>query len=324
MRRSLAIVTMTLALLVSCKATKNFFGRFRSSVDPVIGPWEEPRSLESGPDSNGAIVCAANVFPNVLTHSNTDMAFANVVSAAGNSDTVVLIGHGTAGAICTGDGDTCRTPGALIRAQNENLWKTSAGQLKNAPGVTTLRLLACGVGASAFGRQLLQELADDTGCVVLGPKTMVFCQNGRLEVDRGLWEKAIPHAAHTPLAAPPAPLRPSRLQLFSDGKLTEIAAADFPVDFKIVQSLESGNFVTLPKDDARRLVEMIDFGERPFRADGPALSVRTGTVAIDFPPPLGRRTFTIYSDIVALDDANPHWFYRTSAGFADEIARARR
>jgi hypothetical protein len=285
MRRVILTVLMALITLAACKQGKTL-AKFRATADPTIGPWEAPSSLESGSDANGAIACAAKVLPNVLMHRDVTEAFANVVAAAGNSDTVVLIGHGTAGAICTGDGDVCRTAGSLVRAQNEYRWKLAAQNLRNASTVKTLRLLSCGVGASTVGQQLLQELADDTGCIVLGPKTMVYCQNGRLEVDRGLWAKAIPNTAPArQMASPPPPPRP--LNLMTHGKFTTFLWDGLPVTFDVLQSPESGKYIHLVDGDAKRLAEMIDFATPPLRSSGPALSIVTVNLTITLPPPGG-------------------------------------
>jgi hypothetical protein len=323
MRRSFAILTMVLALLVSCKATKKFFGRLGSSVDPVVGPWEKPRSLESGPDTNGAIACAALAFPDSLRHADTDHAFANLLTAATQTSatTVVLIGHGAPGALCTGNGDDCVQDGTIITFQNEGLWENAASTLSKSK-ITTLRLLSCGVGYTKFGQTLLQELADHTNCTVYGPVKNVFCRNGNLEVEDGAWAMAKPGGSVVPLRRTTSTTKPSYLRLRHRGRFVDTSWDKLDITFDLLQAYGQKKYSRLSEADAKRLSEMISFGQ-PFTSSAPSLSLKSGVVAVKLPWLEKPRQFTIYSDLAVRDDANPALFYHTSGTFAEEVAELR-
>jgi len=317
MRRLFWIVL--LSQFLACKPT----GRSLAPTDTQSGPWEYPISVEEGKLDNGALACAADVLKPVTTHNDTKTAFDNLANTS--SDTIVIVGHGATGMICTADGDTCTS---YIGEDNEKDWADLITGIQKNTKIKTIRLLGCGVGFDAPGRKLLQAIARNTGHTVLAPTSVVYCTNNGVKLDQyGRWVQEPPVES---MAASKTADEPSFSTQWLD--LGETAKPRFVpwkkvkvTNFSVLESYAGAQFADLPSAEAIRLAREINFGAQ-FDPHGQPLARLTGrlTLELNFGLPISK-TFLVYGDMVVRDEEDAKHFYRVSKAFTYElIARRRR
>lgn len=279
-------------------------------------PVNLPISIETGAD-NGFLDCVAQKFTGSPTHANTKQAFGNLAYTPASAGGVVLVGHGTAGLICTGDGSSCAGPSKVVRQSNNNVWDSIAAKLKGRSG--RLYLVACDTGAEDDGQTLLKRLATATGMDVTAPNAHVWCNDAGITLDPGaVWNTATPTGVVT--------YRQRRYmkgkgmgRLWSGSRMESIddGALRFS-DLRIVTSDADGTGTQSRTDEqARQVGTRIDFGSA-FLGPGVPGAVITATLHVTAVLPGDRRLdwdFNIYSDDLAQDQQNPRMFYRIdSAG----------
>jgi hypothetical protein len=288
-------------------------------IDPQSGPWEHPNTVENGLGDT-ALDCTADSLPANKRHRDTTMAFENLKNST--EPTIVLVGHGTGGSLCTGNGRSCTTS---IRFDNWNSWKSEAEKLRPNSQGKMLRILACNLAWGEEGKQLVQMLANSTGRTVSAPYTMVYCPGGKVTLKEPKWFQATPlqmlrndiHTEHHDLSRPPS---------FIEGKpgvsSTRIEWLAFTVDdFQVLSSLAGHGFRPfVPLSDWPILASQIDF-DHPFHPGEPLgiVTARVTLKSVAF-----TKHYSIYADGVARDDAFPDVFFPVSAAFTDALTAQRR
>lgn len=299
--------------------------RIQSAVGPA-GPWERPLSLQKGQDTYGTIPCAERILPFDFRSDTTAEVFKNLASKAVKGDTVVIVGHGVPGMICTGKGDKCAgTTAAVISAGNESDWMAYAQKL--APNkVDTVRLLACDVGADDLGAKLLHQIAKHVGSRVIGPTYLVHCKNGEVRLDPlAEWQEATPDLMPAPKLPkiPNPPITTVALQI--GGRLEHVPWSEIQVfSLEVLDAADRSDLVPLSPADAFRLARMVDFAS-PYDP-GPPFAIVTGHLTLRVVRPGGEvsKTFRIYADELLQDEQSPTMYYRASSDFAAALRQRRK
>lgn len=285
---------------------------------PIVAPFpvKLPISIETGAD-NGFLDCVAQKFTGSPTHGNTKTAFDNLAYTPASAGSVVLVGHGTAGLICTGDGSGCAGPSKVVRQSNVNVWDSLATKLRGRSG--RLYLVACNTGAEDDGQTLLRRLAKSTGMEVTAPNAHVWCSDAGITVDPGtVWNTATPAGVIT---YSQRRYRKGKAlgRLWSVDRMESIG--DEALRFSGLRTVMSDGdgLRSQPRTDeqARQVGTLIDFGSA-FQGPGVPAAVITAVLHVTAVLPGDRRLewdLNIYSDDLAQDQRNPTTYYRIdSAG----------
>ena len=159
----------------------------KTPIDPVT--WGCV-TLQTGKD-NGAIRCVADLLESEGRNGNTEEAFRNLSRClAPVRRAATIVGHGAAGEICTGDGDSCDAASKVISHNNAVKWLPHARSVKDR--MSRLRLAACEVAAGKAGSDLLYKMAQATNTSVSGPTGFLYCDPKKGLSHDGVWKTATP------------------------------------------------------------------------------------------------------------------------------------
>lgn len=135
-------------------------------------------TIDNSTDDNGFLRAVEQVYP---ATSNTDTgsdgtskeAFNNLRKL--NGDIAIIVGHGAAGIISTGDGEGSGTDEQYMAADNKTIWQPYAEK-----GITgdSLVLFACNVAKGGAGTSFLQLVANAIGKQVGGWTGTVWADAG--------------------------------------------------------------------------------------------------------------------------------------------------
>lgn len=291
--------------------------------DPALPVFRNlPISIELGTD-NGFLKCVAEKFVGHENHGNTTEAFQNLASGATSDDGAVLVGHGSPGLLCTGDGWACGGPSTTVRRSNPNVWTVRAAALRGRRG--RLYLMACDTGAGPDGENLLKQLAKATKMEVAAPNAHVWCNASGVTLDPGaVWNIAWPDG-RTSFSQRSYTKRAGNGRLFSGGRLETIPedAIRFSRLRVVVPNPDTATTRAMADAEAQRFGAYIDFSSA-FVGPGVPGAVITATLHVSAAWSADRRgekEFTIYSDDLAEDQENPATFYRIDSR-GSEILRA--
>jgi hypothetical protein len=166
----------------------------------------------SGQYDNGFLACARTGWSNPKLDSTFVQAAANLSSYANiaekgtspkNLSNLVLVGHGTAGLISTGDGLSPRTTQGYISASNYTSWATAFSTIRGHGQLLTL--CGCDCGANQVGAQFLFQLATLLNMPVRGRTGLVFlsCPGAYISYENGsVWQVAQPGVMPNPIPQP--------------------------------------------------------------------------------------------------------------------------
>jgi hypothetical protein len=308
------IAALLIALLMTgCK--KEVFSK---KVDPQSGPWEHPNTVENGL-MDTALNCAADSLPANNRHHDTVSAFDYLKNSA--ETTIVLVGHGAGGSLCTGNGKSCTTS---VRFDNLNVWKSEAEKLRPNSTGKTLRILACNLAWGPDGEQLVQLLANRTGRRVLAPVSMVYCLGGAVTLQEPKWFEAQPQQMTVRTTASKSyafAQAPAYLEIAPGRSSTRVPWPDVVVtDFRILPSFADHDFKPIPKEKWRSLAGQIDF-MTPFHPGEP-LAIVTGQITLL--AGITEKQYLIYADGAVRDKQYPDTFFHVSVAFTNALREQRR
>jgi len=290
-------------------------------TDTVNGPWERPMTLESD-GGDDVVPCACVVIHPNFRNETTEEALQNLLKAAGRSPAggrplaAVIIGHGTDGSICTGNGRNCnKDDDNKMSGSTIDKWAPTAKKLHDA-GFTTLRLLGCGVGAGQGGSLFIREIAKRTGLRVFAPTGSVRCdtQTGSVKLDPDVvWSDS------DSMATEPAPVPPSEFVKIKESPLPiewgDIAVKSFEI---LDDTIERHRPILNTKIAARQIAF-----DHPYQAEGEPLGVITGRITLLIASVKVPKIYEIYGDVVARDPDNRSIYYPLSSWLSDQMAPPR-
>ena len=314
MRHLFCIVLLSVS--VGCQQKE--IGKY--SLGPGPGQWEHPITVEEGKLDNGALACAIQQLSADGTHNDTVKAFANIATT--KNSTVVIVGHGSPGSLCTANGDVCT---ASINYKNEQEWSQLLTDIKNNQHIKQIRLLGCGVGRLSVGDDLLKALAKDTNRTILAPTSVVFCTANGVELDQGgTWKQEPAPVGEPNVAYTDSPFISEHIDLGPTAKPRFISWNNIQiVDFSVLRSIEGTEFEILDGKEADRLARQIIF-DKQFLPPGQPLARLTGRLVLQLNSPIPiRRVFLIYGDMIVRNDDNSTEFYRVSADFTEALVNRR-
>ncbi len=304
----LRVLLLSLTLSIACTGEK-----LGERGTPKLGDWEHPNTVEEGQDTDNALDLAAQALPADNRHNNTQTAFDNLKTATNN--TIVLVGHGAPGVLCTGDGRTCTSAVTFDKPTSA----AAANVFVGNSNVKTLRILACNLAFGPPGEKVSQAIADATGLVVLAPRSMVYCKNGHVYLEnKDDWFEAAPHQARKQNTKPDHSVIPSPFLELTPG----VASSRVPwngvsVDnFSVLDSLNPKHFTPLDSALARQLLDQIDFSTS--FDPGRPLGIVTGHITLSHGNTA--KSYDIYANGVVQDSDNSHAFFHVGTQFTNTLS----
>jgi hypothetical protein len=278
-------------------------------------------TIDQTTNDNGYLVCMRRHFPGNRLHPTTKGAVDNLLAISGKS--VQIVGHGDAGIIVTGTGQSASDPAKYIALGNQSRWKPDVARLKTH--VDSLRLIACYTGAEAAGANLLYEMAKECGASVSASTGLTWCGPNGWWLDPGArWQVATP--THKPQPIPKDPQGRSfggvsMIVLIDDTKRRSLTDEDVTsATYQPAAGIQprAGGPVALKGLAALDLVGLVNFAE-PFEPGGVPGALVTREITLAFKPEDEKRRFVVYADSILQDATNPGVFYRTNDGFAEAL-----
>lgn len=311
--------SLSVAQTPGAKSTNEIFGK--------------PASVETGnetePSDQGFLQCAVDVLSPQYRHDSTSALGQNLSMLTNPQGDVVVVGHGSPGLICTGEGDNCYGLNAVMVAwDNDSFWQSELSGLRGQ--YRSITMLGCNIAAGGPGNNLLSKIHDVTGLPVRAPDSAVVCSPGGFTfLNGGGWTQVTTEGkvAVRPSARHKFP--PARVFKFSDttiAKSTEEFVSVKPEDVHIItfqhRTHSQHDFQSLPIPDEQRhkILDLIDF-ENPFTVTGRLGAIATGKLRlkIGFSGRYEERDFIVYNDELVEDSKNRDVFYYTSSGFSETM-----
>jgi hypothetical protein len=282
-------------------------------------------TIDSSNNDNGYLACARTGWTNPPADSTYVQAASNLRNYGFkhvlNLDKLVLVGHGNAGLISTGDGLSPSTSQGYIAAGTYGAWAPSFGQLFNHGSLLTL--CGCDCGAEAAGATFLYQLATLINRPVRGRTGLVFlsCPGAYISYENGsVWQVAQPGIMPTPIPKPFVRSSGNEQDIEIDG----IAAFSSEAIFQVELQFPNGSKNTVESANAQSLAREGNLS-RPARIQGAIGAVLTGRVILsaDVRGKRFDRSFDMYNDRVLQDTAARTNYYFCSQAFTEEVRNVR-
>ncbi len=187
------------------------------SMIPFSDVAEEPVRLEGLKTIDSTTEAGLQTLENMrafytddLPHGTLESALTNVGLTLQGGDASIL-GHGLAGRINTGCGDTFPSDKKhqFLGLDNEDIWRAEIKNLGLKGRLSSLTLCACNTGAGQHGAQLLQLLADELDATVRAPTGLIWARHSCCEPSLQVgstWQRAMPGQPEPDPIDPPTQL----------------------------------------------------------------------------------------------------------------------
>lgn len=300
---------LLLVVLVACATS-------RPRVFTSAASSSRPLTFEGGNDATNFLPCAQAALVPDLFHEKTDVAFMNLATRPDNALEAVILGHGNAGFICTGEANNCKVANQDVLG----LWNVADwNQLPSAIDrkFASLRLWGCAVGADSDGANLLYQIAKRIHVPVFAPTSLIWCYGGQVYPDKGSqWQMADDSGVPRPKKRPTKTFPPPTLyKIKGDARWDSYASENvIPTTFLFAPDPIPNGYEKLDAAHAVEFARRIDF-EHPFETSAIPAAVITAEVTITVRTEAGyiQRTFSILSDIIAQDKDHPDVFYNVDS-----------
>jgi len=279
---------------------------------------------------DGAMACARTGWVNPKADSTFVQAASNLASYSRievkdklsdkNLSLLVLVGHGTAGLISTGDGTVPRTAQGYISSATYGAWQPFFANIRGHGQFLTL--LGCDCGAGAAGAQFLYQLATLINMPVQGRTGLIYlsCPGAYVSYQNGsVWQVAQPGVLPTPINPPTGSLRaipPQAIWLKAKG-MVPIGSIE-----SVTISSPAGRTANLTSETALSLITMANL-DQPLTAPGDPTAVLTAKIVISFKQRRTKfqMTFLVFNDRLLRHDNDPATFNLCSPGFTEALHR---
>ncbi len=270
------------------------------------------------PPDNGALACDRVAYPQHRDNSTNAEAIGNLTQSTPNQTTAKIVGHGAAGVLATGGGQSPTYNHDVIWLygdQLEALFAPIVGRF------SVIELEGCDVGAEQEGALLVWRIATIAKCIVMGPTGLVSCGGGVVTLQAGAtWQ-----VANSSMTAPPPVIHaPTSFFAFDNGGISIVLKLLHKGEVVEV-SPESAQTVNVeffgarpararPLDhfSSRDLVPLLGLN-RPVRSRSSLAALLTATISIEFVLKDDRgtivKTFKVYNDRVLQDSEEPDLWY---------------
>jgi hypothetical protein len=282
-------------------------------------------TIDTSASDNGFLACARTGWVNPPGDGTCQQAAQNLLGygmalgsakpGAQDISRLVIVGHGNAGLISTGDGQSPSTVLGYISSGNYAVWQPYFAPLYNHGSLLTL--CGCDCGAEAAGALFLYQLATLINRPVRGRTGLVFlsCPGAYITYENGsVWQVAQPGVMPTPIPKPHTVAIPSdKIELASGvSELSELT--------RLTIHLPNGAAVRLDDQRGRSLAMAANLGQL-VRIKGTPGAVTTGVVEVFVRTHKTEsgHAFTIYNDRLLQDRSDPTAFYFCSAAFTQEL-----
>lgn len=269
------------------------------------------------PPDNGALACDRVAYPQHFDNSNNAEAIGNLTRSSANQTTAKIVGHGAAGLLATGGGQTPTYSHDVIWVYGDPL------QTVFAPIVGRFRVIeleGCDVGAEQEGALLVWNIAVIAKCIVMGPTGLVSCGGGVVSIQAGAtWQVANPSMAAPPpvIHAPKSFFEleggrmPLVVKLFHKGAAVELAAESVQVTEIELLGPKPGR-ARLDNLASRDFIPLLGLNN-PVHTTSSLSALLTARISIEFVLPNDRGTllkkFNVYNDRVLQDVEEPNFLY---------------
>lgn len=164
---------------------------------------DQHTSISNGAD-NGANNCMAGAFHRSMRHGSTRQAVDNFKSRLNSKPGALNIGgHGSAGSLETGSGQSGWDWEKQINTWNTYMWKPILEELKGKD-FPIMTIYSCSTGAGEDGADLLWEMAKALGRPVRARTGLAYCGGNRMSYQPGsTWQTAHPNVRPTPIPETP-------------------------------------------------------------------------------------------------------------------------
>ncbi len=297
----------------------------------IIGPGN-PSSVEMGPEvqptDQGFLQCSVTSLDSQYRHENTTRLAQNLAVLTNAKAEAVIVGHGWAGVLCTGNGDSCNGQTDLMLAwDNMPAWQQKMQGLRGK--YKSLTLLGCSVGAGkTLGSQLLNELSQVTQLPVRAPDSMIMCGPDGITFfsSDGGWVQSNSPAKAGKATEQEHKVAPAIIYKFSvDSSFAEVKPEAVTVSSFQHRGYRDREFHLLHLPNSHSLLARIDF-EHPVVTKSRPGAIVTGklTVQFRFKDSLISRELILYNDELLEDTTNQDVFYKTDGSlskFIDDLVR---
>jgi hypothetical protein len=154
------------------------------------------QAIETGTeviDENvGFLACARQFLSIANTHSGSADLVTKIESNMTSGDTAIIVGHGSPGLQCSGNGDHCHDGTDSVSLKFDSTWQPLFSQLRGK--VQSITLIGCQIGKAPLGGTFLSELAKATNATVTAPSNFITCDGntGFTILNGGTWVQATP------------------------------------------------------------------------------------------------------------------------------------
>lgn len=270
--------------------------------------------------------CAAlNRLPH---HGDTDHAFQNLNGSSRLS--AVIVGEGTVGQLCTGDGQLCQSGATAMSASDAADWVSFANSIQGKR-FTRLTVIGCLVGACEEGAEFVSRLAEETKTPVRATTGLVWCVNDTLKLDPDqphgtYWIEVQPgESAQVEFCPPPLLPVTANYNLFIDGGWKLVPAHAVHVSKFSYEGFPPYKGGVVEAEEARSLLRFIGWGH-PFKRHGRPLAAITGRIQLSVVlegSHLVAKTLILYADSLVADPEAKDFYYRVDIRLHQRLRKLR-